>query len=74
MIDTVPLPPEPPQSALKQTLAWSFRPLAFMARNRERFGDAFSVNFLGFGRPLVMISDPVAIKALYTERTNGLPP
>jgi cytochrome P450 family 135 len=70
----VPLPPESPQSALRQTLAWSFRPLAFMARNRERFGDAFSVNFLGFQRPLVMISDPVAIKALYTERTNGLPP
>jgi cytochrome P450 family 135 len=70
----MPLPPEPPQSALKQTLAWSFRPLAFMARNRERFGSAFSVNFLGFQRPLVMISDPVAIKALYMERTNGLPP
>ena len=70
----MPLPPEPPQSALKQTLAWSFRPLAFMARNRERFGNAFSVNFVGFQRPLVMISDPAAIKALYTERRNGLPP
>ncbi len=70
----MPLPPEPPQSALKQTLAWSFRPLAFMARNRERFGSAFSVNFVGFQRPLVMISDPAAIKALYTERRNGLPP
>jgi cytochrome P450 family 135 len=74
MIAAMPLPPEPPQSALKQTLAWSFRPLAFMARNRERYGSAFSVNFVGFQRPLVMISDPVAIKALYTERTNGLPP
>src|SRR6195952_2444532 len=70
----MPLPPEPPQSPLMQTLAWVFRPLAFMAQNRERFGDAFSVQFVGFERPMVLISDPVAVKALYTERRNGLPP
>src|SRR6185437_7674252 len=46
----------------------------FMARNREEIGDAFSVRFLGFERPMVMISDPAAVKALYTERRNGLPP
>ena len=40
----------------------------------ERYGDTFSVNFLGFERPMVMISDPAAIKALYTERAHGLPP
>src|SRR6201994_797471 len=57
-----------------QTLGWTFRPLAFMARNRERFGSAFSLRFLGFERPMVMISDPAAVKALYTERRNGLPP
>ncbi len=57
-----------------QTLAWSFRPLAFMARNRERIGNAFSVRFLGFERPMVLVSDPAAVKALYTERRNGLPP
>ena len=68
------LPPEPPQSPLMQTLSWAFRPLAFMARNRERIGDAFSVQFVGFERPMVLISDPEAIKALYTERRNGLPP
>jgi cytochrome P450 len=74
MIGRMPLPPEPSQGPLAQTLAWSFRPLAFMARNRERIGDAFSVHFVGFERPMVMISDPVAVKALYTERRNGLPP
>jgi len=74
MIDAMPLPPEPSQGPLAQTLAWSFRPLAFMARNRERIGDAFSVQFVGFERPMVMISDPAAVKALYTERRNGLPP
>jgi Cytochrome P450 len=45
-----------------------------MQECREKFGDSFSVKFLGFERPMVMISDPEAIKALYTERENGLPP
>ena len=37
-------------------------------------GDSFSVRFLGFERPMVLISDPDAIKALYREREHGLPP
>jgi cytochrome P450 len=57
-----------------QTLRWAFRPLPFMEECRRRFGDAFSVRFLGFERPMVLISDPKAIKALYTEREHGLPP
>jgi cytochrome P450 len=68
------LPPEPKYSPLSQTLRWSFRPLPFMQECRERYGDAFSVRFMGFERPMVMISDPAAIKALYTERAHGLPP
>jgi cytochrome P450 len=70
----VPLPPEPKGNSLSQTLRWTFRPLPFMQECRERYGDSFSVKFLGFERPMVMISDPVAIKALYMERENGLPP
>ena len=68
------LPPEPSWSPLHQTLRWSFRPLAFLRECRRRYGDAFSVRFLGFERPMVMISDPAAIRALYTEPANGLPP
>jgi cytochrome P450 len=68
------LPPEPKSSTLVQTLRWSFRPLPFMQENREKLGDNFSVKFLSFERPMVMISDPGAIKALYTERAHGLPP
>ena len=45
-----------------------------MQECRQKFGDSFSVKFLGFERPMVLISDPAAIKALYTERENGLPP
>ncbi len=68
------LPPELDISPLKQTLRWSFRPLPFMQEARARYGDSFSVKFLSFERPMVMISDPAAIKALYTEREHGLPP
>jgi cytochrome P450 len=70
----VPLPPEPSSSSLVQTLRWTLRPLAFMQECRERYGDSFSLRFLGFERPMVLISDPVAIKALYMEREHGLPP
>jgi len=70
----VPLPPEPTSPPLVQTLRWSFRPLPFLHECRERYGDNFSVKFLGFQSPMVMISDPAAIKALYTEREHGLPP
>jgi cytochrome P450 family 135 len=68
------LPPEPKYSPLSQTLRWSFRPLPFLQECRERYGDSFSLKFMGFERPMVMISDPGAIKALYTERAHGLPP
>jgi len=70
----VSLPPEPSSHALVQTLKWAFRPLPFMQECREKYGDNFSVKFISFERPMVMISDPAAIKALYTEREHGLPP
>jgi cytochrome P450 len=70
----VTLPPEPAMSPLRQTLTWAFRPLPFMEECREKLGDAFGVKFLGFETPMYMLSDPAAIKALYTERGHGLPP
>ncbi|MCW2988239.1 MAG: cytochrome, partial [Solirubrobacterales bacterium] len=68
------LPPEPNSSPLVQTLRWTLRPLAFMHECRQQIGDSFSLRFLGFERPMVLISDPAAIKALYMERANWLPP
>jgi cytochrome P450 len=68
------LPPGPTEPPLVQTLRWIARPIAFMESGRRRFGDAFSVNFVGFQRPMVILSDPDAIRALYTEPANGLPP
>jgi cytochrome P450 family 135 len=71
---SVALPPEPSIPPLLQTLRWAFRPIPFMEDCRRRFGDSFGVRFLGFERPMVLISDPEAIKALYRERSHGLPP
>jgi cytochrome P450 family 135 len=67
-------PPEVSSPPLVQTLRWAFRPFPFMQQCRERYGDNFAVKFLGFERPMTMISDPAAIKALYMERSHGLPP
>jgi cytochrome P450 len=41
---------------------------------RRRYGETFSVRFLGFERPLVMLTDPEAIRSLYTAHEHGLPP
>src|SRR4051812_5931953 len=70
----VALPAELSQSPLAQTLRWAFRPIPFMASCRRRYGDAFSVRFLGFERPMVMVSDPDAVRAVYGGKENGLPP
>ena len=68
------LPPGPAEPPAIQTLRWVFRPLAFLESARSRFGDAFSVRFTGFESPLVMLSDPEVVRALYTGRDHGLPP
>ncbi len=55
-------------------MRWLVRPIAFMESCRRRFGDAFSVSFPGFERPMVMLSNPDTIRALYTAHEHGLPP
>jgi cytochrome P450 len=66
-------PPGPTSSPAVQLARWLLRPIPFLESCR-RYGDAFSVLFPGFETPMVMISSPEAIKALYTGRQNGLPP
>jgi cytochrome P450 len=69
-----PLPPGPLEPPALQTLRWLLRPISFLESCRRRFGDAFSVRFLGFQTPMVMLSHPDAIRALYGVREHGLPP
>jgi cytochrome P450 family 135 len=68
------LPPGPTTPSALQTLHWLVRPISFMEACRRRHGDAFSVRFLGFETPLVMVSSPEAIRALYSEPGHQLPP
>jgi len=68
------LPSGPTEPPALQTTRWLLRPIAFMESCRRRYGDAFSVRFVGFASPMVMLSDPEAIRALYMEREHGLPP
>jgi cytochrome P450 family 135 len=57
-----------------QMTRWLVRPIAFMESCRRRYGDPFSVRFPGFEQPMVMLSSPEAIRALYTAHEHGLPP
>ena len=74
MTPAINLPPGPPEPPAWQTLRWLLRPIAFLEDCRRRFGDAFSVRFLGFETPMVLVSHPDAVRALYSERAHGLPP
>src|SRR6476619_8328212 len=66
--------PGPSEHPAIQTARWLLRPISFMESCRRRFGDEFAIKFLGFQTPMVMLSDPEAIQALYTEPKHGLPP
>jgi cytochrome P450 family 135 len=68
------LPPTPTSSPRLQTLRWLFRPIAFMESCRREFGETFGLMFIGFETPLYFSSDPEAIRAVYSNRANGLPP
>ncbi len=70
----MPLPPGPDYSPLGQTLRWLLRPVAFLEQSRRRYGDAFSVKFIGFETPMVLVSDPEVVRAIYSNPANGMPP
>ena len=68
------LPPGPSEPPIVQTMRWLLRPISFLESCWRRYGDAFSISFLGFQTPMVMLSDPQAIRALYTVPGHTLPP
>jgi cytochrome P450 len=59
------LPPGPRYGKLLTTIGWFARPTALMRRCRERYGDVFTVPIAHEG-PWVMVSDPDAIKQIFT--------
>jgi cytochrome P450 len=56
-----------------QTIAWWNRPLAYLERNRARFGKRFTIRLLGI-QPFVMLSDPAEIKEVFTAPADVLHP
>ncbi len=59
------LPPGPRQPQYAQALQWLSRPQEFMLRQRERFGDVFTFDFIT-GFPLVVLSDPEDVRTVFT--------
>jgi len=70
----VPFPDGPGEPKLIQTVRWLARPIALLESCRRRYGDVFSLNFLGFKTPMVIVSDPEHVRGLYSESANALPP
>ena len=60
------LPPGPRLPALAQTVAWAFAPAWFMERCARTLGEAFTVTFAPSGFQLVFLSDPRAVKQIFT--------
>jgi cytochrome P450 len=67
------LPPGPRMPAALQTLGWWSRPTAFLERCRARYGKRFTVRLLGQS-PIVVLSDPEEIKALFQAPPEVLHP
>jgi cytochrome P450 len=67
------LPPGPSAPSVVQTLAWWNRPLAYLERQRDRFGKRFTIRLLGVP-PFVMLADPAEIKEVFTAPADVLHP
>lgn len=58
------LPPSPKLPGLLQAFHWILKPIDFMEKNRERFGDAFYIKVPPFGN-LVFLSNPEDIREVF---------
>ena len=63
--ELIDLPPGPRQPQYAQALQWLARPQEFMLRQRDRFGDVFTFDFIT-GFPLVVLADPEDVKTVFT--------
>ncbi len=67
------LPPGLRAPAVLQTLAWALAPTWLMDRCASRLGEAFTLTFFPSGMKLVMISDPQAVKTVFTAPPEVAP-
>ena len=67
------IPPGPRLPAFLQTLVWAVAPTWLMDRCAHALGDAFTLTFTPSGMQLVLISDPQAVKTLFTAPPGVAP-
>ncbi len=67
------LPRGPRAHPLVQTIVWAFAPTWVMDRCARRYGDTFTLTFWPSGRKLVLVSDPEAVKAVFTAPPDVAP-
>jgi cytochrome P450 len=65
--------PRPKMPAAIQTLAWAAAPTWVMSRFSQQLGETFRITFAPSGRSLVMISDPEAVKTVFTAPPDVAP-
>jgi|SRR5215211_8439288 len=59
------LPPGPRAPAAWQTVAWMARPAAFLRGVHERFGDPVTIRTYWTEEPMVLFSDPDAVRQVF---------
>lgn len=59
------LPPGPRSPAFIQSLAWLIRPIEVMESSAARYGEAFTLRWLGTG-PIVFVSAPDLVREVFT--------
>jgi cytochrome P450 len=60
------LPPGPRAPALLQTLGWALAPTWVMDQCARRLGDSFTITFFPSGMKLAVVSEPEAVKTVFT--------
>jgi len=67
------LPAGPKAPALLQTLAWAVAPTWVMDRYSRLLGETFTLTFAPSGMKLVIVSDPEAVKTVFTAPPEVAP-
>jgi cytochrome P450 len=65
------LPPGPRMPSALQALGWALRPLPFMERCNDRYGEIFTLR-VRRGRPWVVLTDPADVKLLFTTDASNV--
>ncbi len=67
------LPPGPRMPAMLQTVAWTLAPTLFLDGCAARLGEMFTFTFAPSGMKFVMVSDPEAVKTIFTAPAEIAP-